>query len=436
MSNSIYRFSIMLIWVFTGALHGNAQEGIGYHFYPELPHQNILNPEVDTSVSWTISGSLYNHLISNSITIGEISTLEGNVRTFDFDLGKEKTKSRNIHEFSKETNYLNLQYGLGELLLRGGYNQKSYVQIAYSKELFDLLADGNASFIGQAINLNPNAEVSTIHEFYLGFSKDFSGLRVGANLKFLSGSENLHTQNDEMVLTTADEIYQLAFQNNYELQTAGVLSYNSYDDVVLNYSSGGFSNMFNTNYGFGLDLSLDYYFSDGHRLFASIQDLGSVKWDFQATSYKSVGTFEYAGLDILEYLNTEDDVALQDSLESLLQVEETDMDYSVSTPTTIIAGFQYVLDTKTDVGVLVNARTIANEQEFTLAANVRRRVHKNIQLGVSYNNRLSTYDNLGLSALIDYRNIQLLFVTDNILALIDPIEKRNFSLMLAAAISF
>ncbi len=414
----------------------SAQEGISYHFYPEMAQQNIINSVQDSSAKFSVSGMGYTHLLSNSISIGDISILNGNERTIDLDLAKDLIKDQNLQEFSSELNLIHIEYYLDKMTLKGGYNQKNYLQVSYPRELYSLLADGNAQFIGQQVTLSPSAEISALHEFYGGISLQLSNLRIGANLKFISGISNLHTERNLIQLETSDDIYQLGLNTDVELLTSGVLTYNSYDDVILEFNRAGFSGMFLGNYGFGIDLGLDYSLSEKTRVFSSVQNIGSVLWDLRGTSYKSEGESRYEGIDIIDYLGIDDSASFRDSLEALLEVVETDVDYTAATPFTIVAGFQHKLGASFDIGALVNSRSIAGQRDNAIGINIRKQLKNWLTIGSSYTNRFGTYDNVGLSAMIEYKGMKGLVLTENIMSVFDPLGKRNFSLAGGFSISF
>lgn len=405
-----------------------AQEGISYHFYPELAQQNIINSKVDSNLTLSISGFGYTHLLSNTFSLGDVSTVSGNERIIDLDMAKDQLKDNNLQEFSAELNVLHIEYYLSNLSLKAGYNQKNFAQASYPKELYALMADGNVQFIGQTVTLDPSVEISSYHEIYGGFSFQMDKLHLGANLKFLSGIGNLHTEKTNIALSTSDEIYQLEFVTDYEVQTSGVLDYNSYDDIVLEFNRAGFKSPFIGNYGYGIDLGLDYYFNDKSRVFASVQNLGSMTWDLRGTSYKSEGTYAYNGIDIIDYLGIDDEPSFRDSLESLLQVEESDLDYQVATPITITAGIQYDLGNGLDVGALINSRKVAGTSDHAIGLHLRRQFASWLTLGGSYTNRFQTYENIGLSALIKFWRLQGFISTENVLSVYDPLGRRNFSL--------
>jgi len=420
------RFCILIL-CFSVSVCLSGQEGIAYHFYPELSHQNIINPKVDSSLRLSVSAFGYTHLLSNSVSIGDVSVLEGNVRTIDLDLSKDKIKEQNMQEFSAELNVLHLEYYLNNIILKGGYNQKNYLQLSYPKAFYSVMADGNAQFIGQNISLDPHAEITSLHEFYGGFSIQFSKLSLGANLKYLSGISNLHTENNRLELETSDDVYQLQLNTNIELQTSGVLTYNSIDDVLLEFNRAGFSGLFIGNYGYGLDLGVDYNFSKDSRIFASLQNLGSIKWDLRGTSYTSTGEKSYDGIDVIDYIGIDDTASFRDSIESLLEVVESDLDYNVNTPPNLIVGIQYYLGNGIDVGALINSRTIAGDRDNAIGLNIRKEITPWLSIGSSYTNRFNTYENLGISVLLTSRNFKALLSTENMLSVYDPINKRNFS---------
>ena len=66
-------------------------------------------------------------------------------------------------------------------------------QINYNKELGEMYAYGNAYFIDQEVEISPSFSLQSFHEFSLGLAKSFDRFSFGVKGKFLSGVENIST---------------------------------------------------------------------------------------------------------------------------------------------------------------------------------------------------------------------------------------------------
>ena len=143
MSRIVFVLISISLWVTTV----NAQVGHQYLHMADISGMYQLHAEMDTSSTITISTTAGIGYLSNSISLGDISNREGATRLIDFGLAHDQLKANNFFNYQNDINFLHLDYKINKsTTIRFGLNYKSHVQVEYSKELFQLLGNGNAQF--------------------------------------------------------------------------------------------------------------------------------------------------------------------------------------------------------------------------------------------------------------------------------------------------
>ena len=362
----------------------SAQSSWATLLYSEGSGQYQFATDIDTSTRVTVSTGGISSFFSNSISLNDISTVEGNVRTIDFDIAKGKIKSNN--DILTETNLdlIHIDYRLRNGYLRGGYGYRSFVQIGFNEGLFNLIADGNEQYIGQSVSFGPELHMGNFNQIYLGYQGTRGSLSYTIQGKFLSGLGHLQTNQSSLVLETSDDIYQVKFINNYELQTSRILKYNSVEDVAVQFSNLTFSKPFKGNYGYGFDFGLSYKTKKGHRFFANIYDVGTIHWTNLTRTYSTSGTVSYEGLDVVDFFNSGDNISVIDSLRSLLEVDETLDNFSSTLPMQFVLGLDYQFKNKTSFSLIFSGTEKTNSNAFLVGLFARKKFSKRITVGISY----------------------------------------------------
>jgi len=397
-----------------------AQHELGTYMYPEFDYNNNLVVQQDSSTKLTISSSYYANFSSSSITLDDVSDKMGTVRTIDFDNGVDLLDDLNTSEFYRSYNFLHLNYNLSSIQLKLGYNWRSSFEVNYPSSLFKLLANGNNQFVGQTVDIAPNLNIRSYHDIYVGFSSSFGILQIGTNIHFLSGTENFFLENTKIDLSTSDEIFQFELNNNIEAYTTKVLSYQSISDATFGYKGLDFQNAFTGNYGVAIDLMLRYDIGSKSSVFASIYDLGSIKWNNNSQKLSSTGSENYNGIDIVTYLDIDDNLALRDSIESLLSIQKDTLAYTTSLRPIIVAGVQHKLTDKLDLSLILQSQQIAGTRSNNIAVGLRKHFSQYLSIGLQYSVKNNTYNNIGLNGSLKIAGLQLFAITDNILSILNP----------------
>ena len=179
----------------------------------------------------------------------------------------------------------------------------------YNKGAMELLANGNAAFLGvdHPAKLDLGLSLKAYQEFNFGYQMCLTErLNIGARVKFLMGLADAKSKSLNMQLVTDPETYAMSISGAVDVRTT--LPY----ELLLNQghlsvldSRFNIANLFK-NYGAGIDLGAEYRINDEFGVAAAINDLGFIRWNHFSTrfyagiedagGYYQNGSFVFSGL--------------------------------------------------------------------------------------------------------------------------------------------
>ena len=382
----------------------------GFHMSNPAIHQEdkwvIGNPDLDLATYH--SGPTLNSMIEED-EMGHY-----------IDLGKwvDALDPRNQLDFKIDLTTLDLSFRFAQHRFALYHRFRSDNHFNYSRELAQLAARGNAEFIGERIQIGPEIETLNFQEIGLGYAYKYNSLQIGAAIKYLTGLEHVKSLKNQIELFTNPEYYQLEFLTDYEIQSAGIIDYNSLDDISIDYNSGNYFDFNGLNPGWSLDLGI-MYVTESWSLGAALVDLGSIEWKDQAKTYHSKGQYIYEGIDIDQLANFDslDLGGLIDTLETELEFKERETEYSTKLAHKLHIHGNYQLIPQLKLGGIIAWSPDAPEDEFQYGIGLLYSPWSWLEAGVSYSRQWGGNSNLGLSGAVDLGPVYLYLASDNILGL-------------------
>lgn len=333
-----------------------------------------LDPSyVKQDTGWTIvlpgldyrtqhSGPSLNDLIVNEGAGVYSLNLAGQIDNFDTE--EHLLGELGVSIFALELRKGSQQFGIG-------YNVNVQSQLVYKKGLVQIFELGNAPFIGETMDLGPDFLINSFHEIYLSYAKKSGKLSYGVRLKYLSGIEDISTSGSTIQLYTDPEIYQLTTTTDYVVNSSGAFDYRSLQDFDVNFDPLSFNN-FGRNTGYAVDLGISLDLSEQFSLGIAALDLGKINWAFNISNQTSRGVNEFGGLDILDFLDDNNDIVVEDSIKQLLEFEQTREAYSNALFAKYYVHANYQLSDKFALGALINYhKAKASSTGYALNANYR-----------------------------------------------------------------
>ncbi|MEM6770604.1 MAG: DUF5723 family protein, partial [Bacteroidota bacterium] len=160
-----------------------------------------------------------NDLVLENVTYNQLLATENGERFLDLRLLPELLEDRNEirNDFAVETVGVGLRgdrfsVGFAHRLRAGGV-------LDYPRSLIEVVAEGNAQFIGQTVEIAPLGLVTSYHEIGLGVSYQLTErIHLGGRLKYLSGIADVRTNvGGSLLLTTGEENFALTLDQDLTL---------------------------------------------------------------------------------------------------------------------------------------------------------------------------------------------------------------------------
>jgi len=320
-----------------------------------------------------------------------------------------------VNTFGLSMNYKNWNFNVG-------HSARVIGNLNFPRDTYTLLKDGNAKFIGQEVSVGVALQGTSFNQYALGVSYGTSAARLGVRAKFLTGSQDVSTEEFGVRLLTDEDIYQLRFTNNYIINTSSLFTYNDLEDFSFDFDQNVINTLFTKNIGLGFDVGMSFKISDESMVSVSVYDIGKINWKSNVNNYRSKGGLSFDGLDIADYIGNESVVELRDSLLNLLEFEETTEGYSSSLPTQFNISLLHHFNDKVDIDAAFNLASFNGFSYYNVRLGVFYKFSTIARVGASYSYNQQEIINLGLSAIFKFGPVQLFARTDNLLGVLQPIK--------------
>lgn len=166
----------------------------------------------------------------------------------------------------------------------------------YNREFFELVVNGNASFMGEDHPARGKYGVAAraYQEFNFGYQMSLTEkLNVGARVKFLMGYADAKSKALNFQLMTDPDTYALTATGAIDLRATIPYQMTMHNgDVSIVDARFNIANLFK-NYGAGIDLGAEYKINDQIGVAAAVNDFGFIHWN--NFSMRFVGQVEDAG---------------------------------------------------------------------------------------------------------------------------------------------
>lgn len=402
---------------------------------------NRLNPAITNHSKLVVGLTSTNfNFQSSSLAINDfIAENEAGEKVFSLTNALEDLEADNLLRFRYQWEWLSLGVNFKRLNLNFHAGLKSDTYVDYSESLAEVIALGNAPFIGQTVSLQHDVQSMTYSELGIGVAYKLNPwLQLGAKVKLLSGLRNISTESNVLSLYTDPEIYELSLNADYQLYSSNLLQYNGLSDFenVINFDNSNQFALFSANTGTAFDFGLQFHWNDW-RVNASVLDIGSINWEEDVNNYTLQDTYEFDGLDIFQDLLT-DSVAfdgLSDTLETVFRVQASNETYATTLPTRFyLSVSKSLLNNKWTLGAAIYGERYRDEFFSALTLQAQYQLLQSLSVGASYSTYSNTFDHLGLNAVFRFKGIQIFALTNNVLTVIDPLNNQNFDFRLGASI--
>lgn len=335
--------------------------------------------------------------------------------------------------FTNSIHTIDLSCKLGSMVLMGGHAFRADGNVRYSSDLLQLLAQGNAPFIGKTLEIAPFLDINAYNELYLGVQKTVGNLTIGAKGKLLYGTASVSTDEGSIGFTTDEEYYQWGFQTDYTLRSSALVRYTALDSITLQYSGFSFDNLFYNNQGLAFDIGASLQVGQKLTLSASAVDIGKINWDFFPRKYTTKGEYSFNGIDIVDYLVDSTAISIQDTLSDILKVTRGVENYSTRLTGTYSLGGTYALNDKWTLNGLVMVQRRYGQTMNTTSISAVRKISI-MDLGLMYTFSQNNFTNLGLYGKVHLGPATAFLSVSNVPAIFDILGSKGVNARLGATI--
>lgn len=420
-----------------------AQQDLGIHFMEGIWQSTFTNPANVPAHQFVIAlPGFYNQARIDNFTYNDaVRTNAQGEMIIDIDNVITEMAADNVIRNQADIPTVALGVQINNIFIQAGHQLHLNAYLDYPKELAQVLWQGNAQFVGQAVDIGPDILTQAYHSFYVGASGEVApGVWLGGRFKVLNGIADLSTSQRELSFLTDEEYYQTTLEANYSLNGTGSLEYAGFTgDSGINLDNGNFNfdQLFADNYGLAIDLGVKMQY-DRLTLAFSALDLGAITWRDEASNLSLVGRFDYEGLDIVReaVLEETSTVELRDSLEAAFSVNETMTAYSTALPAKFYISGAYALSEGLSLGGLVFVERFREKTLPTFGLSLNARLSKLLSLGGLYTYNDQEPIRFGANAALTLGPVQIMAATDNLLTAFRPQDSHSANFRLGLNLVF
>lgn len=300
---------------------------------------------------------------------------------------------------------------------------------SYPKDFYKLIWEGNVGFQNKTIDLkNLSLDMNAYRAYAFHASHEFKKLRIGTNIKYLTGFANVHSDINKMDLSFNDR-FEVSTNADAAIYTAGLIPNDSTKESENSELQKKFTSPASNNKGWAIDIGATYSISKKFELGLAITNFGKINWKEEAYKRNINGAGSFQGFDVAnEFLKAE-----PSSEEEITKKFENDFKY-----TTSIGGYSTWLLPRFTIQVrynftkntyLTNNIFIEKYKVFRIANSLAVYHQFGRVLGASINATYAykTINNLGLGVYAKLGPAQIYLVGDNLLgfglrSLVDGLE--------------
>ncbi|WP_375579952.1 DUF5723 family protein [Marivirga tractuosa] len=432
-------YSILLVFIcFEGQKAFAQSDMISYGLNKTLPQANNLNPAIlpDYKFSFGLPGLSGFHInTAQNFTNLELLTSKDESGNLNTSRVLNKLRRNNRISSNNTVNLLHIGVRSNSSYTAFSVNTRTVSRISLPKEFFQFVVLGNASdeLKDGLLDLGRLSTKSTVYtEIGVSHGREIlSGrMTVGVRLKYLMGHAYADIKSFDASLQTygnddfrGDSIEMNV--NQFDIRTAGIAGA-LFDDY---FQDNDIRTSVLSNRGFGLDLGATYKFSEKISFFASLNDLGLIKWNQQYTNQQAVPSFQYkfTGADVIELINGENLSAIDDfdsTINELEIVETTNESFATSLTARLYAGASYELTSKQTASAILYS-------EFYRGALIPAFTGMyNFQAGTFFNFAFSAtmmngrINNFGTGLTLNLLPFQIVLATNDLLSIVNPMKGR------------
>jgi hypothetical protein len=440
------KFWILLLLLALSA-RSFSQQNHALYLMHNIEESNQLNPSIPITCKWFVGlpviSSVHFNYGNSSLSFNDIffqntdASYSPNLASIRQNLNWRNLLSTEIH-----TQLFALGYKQKNTSFIFSMNEKVNVPITFPRELALVLLDGNATFLNAwAGSKGTGIFLNYYREYALGVSKKITpGISAGIKAKLLFGKLNMTTRSTNIQVFTADDNFNLEFDGNFLMHSSLPITVDASNNKLnsVNYNDATITELLlnRKNPGFAIDAGIIYDMNNKIQLSASIIDLGFIRWRSNLNNFEGTGNFTFQGLvgdpaNYQSYFNN-----LSNSFLQSANFEVNQNKYTSYLSPRLMAAANYKFNSLLSAGIIGNGIMYWSKFVPALTFTGNLKASPSIGLMASYTVQYYSFNMLGAGMYLGINPIQFYLVSDNIIALIKPLDARNINLRFGLNLNF
>lgn len=435
-TNHFFKY-FALFFVQFWTLEAKGQQELNLHFLPDIWQANITNPALLPEKRNIVLAlpSVYFNLNTPKFTLSNISATENGKTVLRLDsLLRYLDPTDNRMNLNFETRTLGIAFSHKKWTFSLEHAVKGDGSVLFSRDLVAAAALGNRR--NPLLQIQGNLNLAVYSEIGLGIAYKMGALTLGGRAKLLSGIAGTFTERDRLTIKTDTLNYNLQFDTDFSALTFGT---DAFSYITTNPLTFAKSRIVTANRGLAFDVGATYKIGK-LTLAASLIDVGAtIKWQEEAKTYRSKGTSYYRGINGDKLLNLDSlgKTQWQDTLKQIINLQEgNNASYETALPQKMYLSATLQISKKLTLGGLIYSETRPNDARLGYVLNAQYKIWNIFTLGGSYAARNNKFDNIGLSAVLNLKFIQIYAVTDNALSILQLANAHNANGRIGANVKF
>lgn len=439
MKRTVIKLTLLVIPLFA-----SAQVNLHY-FEKNIPQSNYLNPSHISDCKLTVGFPLLNALqvqfAHSGFTYNQFIQVENGNTVSPLDNAIQHIGRNNYLAQNLDISSLFISLKRDNMHFSFAVRDRENFDLYYNKGLLILAIEGNSSMLGKKASLKSSQlALNYFRQYSFGFATIKNRhLTYGFHFNLLFGKANFKLTPKKFDLLTDEETFNLEME--MDMTSKGSMPFillgnegsvgltsrdNSVSEILMNRGNKGIST----------DIGITYQYDANTTIYASILDLGFIRYKTNVFNYHANGDFNYDGNGQEESLSSSYVSAVYSNISNSINYSSNTSPYTYFLPIRLYLGAAKNITGRFKTATLLNTtiqgfrtRSYASLQASYLLSN-----HINTMASWSWYSR--SLMNIGAGLSFDFYPINFYFLTDNIGAAFWPYSSKNVNLQFGINFKF
>lgn len=430
---SVILISLLSIFI----VQVNGQSDFLLHSQSLSPHQVVVNPSILPDVEFYLGlpaiSNTYGAFSNNAFSYRDLIQKKAGTDSifFNFDNFLATLSDNNFFYAGANSDLLSIGWREGRWYVGARITEVADLRFRFGKDLMNLAINGNGPTAGTEQNLGDLfLSASHYRKYSINLSRDINcKLRLGANVSYLYGMENIDVKRSNVTLLTDATTFDLSGESDILINTSGVENFAS--DSLRNWPY----HFQRKNRGVSIDIGATYTLNESFEFSASVLDLGRLSWKHKPVNYNnSISSFTFTGIELNKFLFSSTDTIGEgienflDSLANVFSIEETNLNYVTPLPARIYLSAKYDLTNGNSLRLNYLGNTYKRKIYSSASVGYSKRINDIFEVSLLWAYHNNSVANLGAGFTLNLGFAQFSIMSDNVPALLGSYNAHGTSL--------